>query len=332
LLGVGFIGKVHATAYSQMNNAELVAIADTDDTNRHSMAEKLPAVDTYTDAEEVLKRDDIDMIDICLPTYEHKRYAIKAIEAGKHVLCEKPMALSVEETEQMIESAEKSDKKFMIAHVIRFWAEYVKAKEILDSGELGKALEISALRLGTTPASSVGNWMLDPMKSGGAILDLSIHDIDFVTWLLGEPKRVYAQGIRSKYGAWDHMITMITYADETKAIVEGGWLMPPTYPFTMGLRIKCERGCIEFDFKAGVNIEKREEAGAVLTVYKEDEPPEYPEVTPKDGYLNEIEYFVDCINEDKDPDLVTPKEASLAVKLALAARESAETGKVIEID
>ncbi|MEA3485508.1 MAG: Gfo/Idh/MocA family oxidoreductase, partial [Candidatus Aerophobetes bacterium] len=186
ILGAGFMGSMHAECYNNLSNAKLSAIADTDLARAEKLAKKY-GVKAYSKPEELFKEKDIEIMDICLPTFLHKEYVIKAAQARKNILCEKPIALKVEDAEEMIEAANKVGVKFMVAQVIRFWPEYIKLKEIFDKGSLGEIVSISCTRLSPTPTWAWNSWLLDSEKSGGALLDLHIHDTDFLLYLLGKP-------------------------------------------------------------------------------------------------------------------------------------------------
>ena len=206
------------------------------------------------------------MVDVCLPTYLHAEHVIAAARAGKHVLCEKPMALSLEQADAMIEATEQAGVAFMVGHTLRFWPEYVAIKDLVSRGELGKPVAVAATRLGTAPTWSWDRWLLDPERGGGAVPDLHIHDIDYIAWLLGKPRSVMARGVRSANGCWDHVFTTLDYEDGAAAFAEGTFFVPPSFPFTMTFRAICENGTAEFVFRSGVNIEARAESGNTLTV------------------------------------------------------------------
>ncbi|HHY98599.1 MAG TPA: Gfo/Idh/MocA family oxidoreductase [Firmicutes bacterium] len=325
MLGAGFIGKVHAQAYANIPQAKVVAVCDLNADEAKKLAENFGA-DVSTDCSEVIGRSDVDIIDVCLPTYLHARYAVEAARAGKHVFCEKPMAFTLAEADSMIEAAEKAGISMMIGQVLRFWPEYVAIKKVLDSGELGKSLAITATRLGTAPVWSWDRWILDPNRGGGAALDLHIHDLDYVSWVWGKPNGVSARGVRSVAGAWDHIFTTLSYDDGRVALVEGTFFVPQNFPFTMALRAVCEEGTVEFTFRAGVNIEARDKVENPVVVYKRDGTIAYPEVGREDAYKAEIEYFVNCVNEGRKPEMSTPRDARQSLEIALAAIESAGRG------
>lgn len=330
LLGCGFIGKVHAKAYAQIPDAKVVAVVDRDSGRAKEVAEE-PGAEVVPVVDDLLSRQDIDMVDVCLPTYLHADHVIAAARAGKHVLCEKPMALSLEQADAMIEATEQAGVAFMVGHTLRFWPEYVAIKDLVSRGELGKPVAVAATRLGTAPTWSWDRWLLDPERGGGAVPDLHIHDIDYIAWLLGKPRSVMARGVRSANGCWDHVFTTLDYGDGVAAFAEGTFLVPPSFPFTMTFRAICENGTAEFVFRSGVNIEARAESGNTLTVYRKEGTVTHPEVAKEDAYKAELEYFVRCIEEGRRPEITTPADARLSLEIVLAAVRSLESGDVVRM-
>lgn len=330
IIGAGFIANVHAIAYENLQDqCKVVAVSDIREENARKLAARFGA-QAYSNAEEMLRLSEIEMVDICLPTFLHAKYATKAAEAGKHILCEKPMALNSEDAQSMIEAAEKADVALMVAQVIRFWPEYVAIKNIIDSGELGEPLMIIGQRTATTPTYSWDNWLLDERRSGGAVMDLHIHDLDFAAYLLGEPVQIYAVGITNKYGV-SHCSTSITFANGSHANLLGGWIMPEGYPFTTELSVVCEKGTVEFRNRAGVNIEKRDEGTSSLTIYGRGPQPEVVPVRKGDGYYNEIKYFIECVEKGKKPLKITPTSAKRSIEMVQAARQSVKTGRTVRL-
>ncbi len=333
ILGAGFMGGMHAEVYGNLPNAELVAVADRDLDKAGKLVDRHRAT-AYPTAEDLLDQEKVDVVDICLPTFLHKEYAVKAAREGKHILCEKPIALTTEDADEMIDTAEKAGVKFMIGQVLRFWPEYIKLKEIYDSGQLGKLLNITCIRLSPTPDWAWDNWLTDPERSGGALLDLHIHDTDYLLYLLGKPLSLicYASSHSLPYG---HVFTTFTFADNVIAFAEGGWDMPQTFPFTMAYTALFEKGVVEFNFRA----EK------TLAIYKSGRKVEYPEVQQElvpaantegniaqlGGYFSEIKYFVDSVENDQEPAQASARAARDSLEIVLAEKDSAETDKIIKI-
>ena len=329
LLGAGFIASVHVEAWRKVGGAEVSAFFETNPEKASAFKEKYE-IRCYDSMSTLFKNEDVDIVDICLPTFLHREYVEMAANAGKHVFCEKPIALTVDDAAVMEDVCRRNGVKFMVGHVLRFWGEYVKAKELLQEGVIGTILAVEAFRLSVSPTWSVDSWILKPDLSGGAALDLHIHDCDFVNWILGSPREVFARGMRSAVGSWDHIFTEVRYEDGAVASIQGGWMMKGDFPFTCGYRILGERGVLEWTFRAGVNIEERSQSNPII-LYRDGEKRKTIEVSPEDPYYCELQYFFDCIKEGKPIERGTPKQAILALQLALAAQASAESGIVVKL-
>jgi len=335
LAGLGFMGGTHAQCHAALPNSKLAAVADPEKDRREKFAELYGAT-PYASLEEMLKAD-IDMVDITMPTYLHKDAVIAAAAAKKHILCEKPMALTSAQCDEMIAAVKRAGVKFMVAHVIRFWPEYVVIKEILDSGRLGKIKWASASRVSPPPTWSWREWLFDPKLSGGATLDLHVHDLDFLAWILGKPKAISATGVKTKRGGLDTTLsTMTGHPSGAVSYAEGCLEMAEGQPFTMALRINLDGGSIELNSRLTPSLLVAPAGGGVEHPHVPQ--PEVPTVgsagsagniSALGGYFVEVKYFVDCVDNNKTPDVVTPEEAKYAVELCLAATKSAETGKPV---
>jgi len=328
LLGAGFIASVHMEAWKKVEEAKVCAFFETNPEKARAFREKygIPHYDSFGN---LLKNEDVDMVDVCLPTFLHREYVEMSANAGKHVLCEKPIALNVEDAEAMRETCRRNGVKFMVGHVLRFWGEYVKARELVEEGALGKILAVEAFRLSVSPTWSVDSWILKPELSGGAALDLHIHDCDYVNWILGNPREVFAWGVRSASRSWDHIFTEVRY-QEAVASIQGGWMMKGDFPFTCGYRILGERGILEWTFRAGVNIEERSQSNPIF-LYRDGAEREKIEVASEDPYYLELRYFFDCVQKGTPVQQGTPEQAILALKVALAAQTASEKNMVVRL-
>ncbi len=325
VLGAGFMGGTHARAYAKLPAVQVVAVSSRSLENATKLAAEVGA-NPVTDEMAIINDPTIEAISICLPTHLHKPFTLAALQAGKHVLLEKPFALNVADCDAMIAAYEKSGKFLMVAHVLRFWPEYVAIADFLHSGALGKPLSAVASRLTQAPAWS--SWFTEPTQSGGAVLDLMIHDLDVLNWMLGQPQSVYARGHQSKPDMWDHMLTTVDYGT-THGVIEASAFLPQDYPFTMTLKLYCQRGLIEFGFKAGgVSVEMG--GGSSLLVYEQGKS--YPlKVALGDAWEAQVAYFVDCVRTNRTPVHGTPQQARLGVQMANATRQSLESGQVVAI-
>ena len=289
LIGCGFMGAMHANCYKNIEGVELVAFADL----RKEKAEEL-AVGTnaviYGDGKDLIANADVDVIDICLPTFLHAEYAMAAMDKVKYVFVEKPVALTVEEGKAMMEKSKATGSQVQVGQVIRFWDEYVELKKIVESGVYGKVVNANFRRLSPRPEWGWNNWLLDSKLSGGAGQDLHIHDVDYVLSLFGEPDKFYSvKNVNGEYNSYVN--TVMQYADFVVG-VEGTWDLPGSYPFTATFRVVFENAVVENaggkfmlytkDGASEIKIEKKELAGEA---YKGGN------VSDLGGYYNELVYF-----------------------------------------
>ena len=305
LIGLGGMGFVHFNCYKKMAGVE-IAVADV----RVDMAkEKIndDSIPVYSSLGELLKRENVDFVDICTPSYLHTDLTVEALNAGKHVLCEKPMSISSEESARMIEASERNGKLLMIAHVVRFMSPYVYLKSVIDSGELGKPIHIAMNRMSEAPKWSWENWMLDEAKSGGVPLDLSIHDIDFVQYVFGDPLEVSAT--HRPLNVNDDCIVSVLKYDGFSVNITGAWFNAKL-PFQANYLAVFEQGYVQLkDGKVYKN-------GAEVSIEVGDTSEDTGiNLSGADGYADEIAYFIDCIKNGRKPVRVTPESSMNSVKL-----------------
>lgn len=333
IVGLGFMGRMHFRCYKALDNVNIVAICDADEgkfagpggaAGNIAGAEQpldLAGIELFTDFDKMLAKARLDAVSITLPTYMHGDFTIKTLEAGVNVLCEKPMAMDQAQCEDMIAAAEKSGKVLQIGHCIRFWPEYAKTKQLVDSGQYGRVLAASFRRLSATPQWSWDNWLLDGARSGGALMDLHIHDSDFVQHLFGMPGAVFTQAAKGPSGGFDYVATQYIYSDEKIVIAEGGFVTTPSFGFEMSFNIILEKATIVFDCTRKPQFRLCPIKGDSFT----------PEVEAGDGYSLEIAHFVKTVNGQKVPEIITPAQSLNSIKLVLAEKKSAQTGKEVAI-
>lgn len=315
LIGIGGMGGCHYENYKQVNGATLVAVADV----RVDMAkEKTKGTDVkvYADYKEMLANEQLDMVDICTPSFLHADMAIACLEAGYHVLCEKPMTLNAEEAEKVLAATQKTDKNFMAAHVVRFMNPYVYLRNVIESNELGKLMRLDMKRISSIPKWSWEDWMRDEKRSGGVITDLSIHDIDYVQSILGMPDSVSSihYGLKNNN---DFAQTEMVYGD-TLVSCEGTWYNAGI-PFHATYLAVFENGYVESTdklYKNGKEVAIEQEAVKEVDLGIN--------VGNDNGYLNEIQYFIDCIHNGKKPTLVTPESSANTMKLVDKIKAAAQ--------
>ena len=257
-----------------------------------------------------MKDPNLDAVDICLPTNLHAAVAIAALRAGKHVLVEKPMALDAASVDAMLEAARHSGRILMTAQVLRFFPMYKVMAELVKSGQLGAARAAIFRRRCAAPPWS--GWLADKSASGGGVFDLLIHDVDMCLHLFGPPEAVSAVGYEDLARGIDCITAQFCYPQMT-VVLTGGWHHPKSFPFSMEYTVTCDGGTIDYS-----------SAGSPPALYRADGAKTELPAEGKDGYLAEIEYFVECCREEKQPGLCAPAESAAAVKLALLMLEARE--------
>jgi predicted dehydrogenase len=322
---MGVMGGVHAQKYAQLPNARVTAIADADPerlASARGVAGNLqvegPEADMrdvarYAEASALIREAEVDLIDVCLPSYLHAQYTIAALQAGRHVLCEKPMALNVADADRMLEAAEASGRTLMIAQCVRFWPEYMFLRQAVKGGAHGDLIALHMSRLGGRPLWSWEGWFQDPARSGGAVLDLHIHDVDYAHSLLGLPDRVTATGRATvEGGGLDAVHALYDYEGGPQVHIVGGW-SAAQIPFQAQYEAWFERGVLRYDGRGDPTV----------TVYDDltQTAPRPVEIEPGDAYYNEIAYFLDCIERGVAPERCPARSARDS--LALVAREIA---------
>jgi len=329
IIGTGFVGKIHASVLRDLDGVQLIAISDFNEDAGREAAEKNNCT-YYQDAEALMQDDSIDIVDICLPTFLHEKYVLLAASYKKHVICEKPFTLSISAAENMISATEDAGVYFMIAQVIRFWPEYVKARQLFKDEIFGRVKMVYANRLAQHPNWST--WHRDVKKSGGGLFDLHIHDIDYMCYLFGNVERVYACGDKDSNNCWNHVMTSLTFKNGNSATVEGAFEMTDNYPFTMFMRITGEKASYEYNFQAGFNLEDEEEVQRSAVLFRNGEEPEKLEIDEFDAYRRELEYFTGCIRDKRPLIEAAPKHSLYVLKVVKAIETSLETGEVVRFN
>lgn len=307
ICGLGGMGMTHYRVYQDMPNVTIVAVADP----RTEMAkEKIAkdAVKVYSDLQTLLKNEIVDIVDVCAPSYLHPELSIMAMEAGKDVLCEKPMAIDSKGTAKIMSAIERTGRSFMVAHVVRFMSAYRYLKKVVDDGELGKPVHFSMKRVSSIPDWNWENWMQDKSKSGGALIDLSVHDIDYIQYVFGEPVNI--SGAHHEYrDQTEYHCSDLVYENGFTASITGGWYKAKI-PFRASYLAVFEKGYVSFE---GGKCVKNGEAVNFADINTEKDTG--VNVKGFDGYSDEIIYFVECLEKGISPDMVTPVSSENAIKL-----------------
>ncbi len=323
LLGAGSMGKTHANAYSQMKEAKVVGIVDIRPEQASKAAELLgcPVFTTYEEAKEQL--DQIDVVDICLPTPLHSEYIRKAADDGKHVICEKPLARNAKQAREAIDYCNAKGVQLYVGHVVRFFPEYELAKQRIESGVIGKPAVAHLSRCGYFPTGADG-WYADYEKSGGTPLDLMIHDFDFLRYVFGEVESVYAKGTYNKgIPNRDYTWATLRFKNCVIAHVEGSWSHER---FTTKFEFAGDKGIIDYDSskETALVLERKAAETGKRGVAVPSSPMRHS------PYFKELKHFLECIEQGKKP-IVTAEDALEAVRIAECVIESITSGKRIEL-
>lgn len=259
IAGVGFMGMVHYLSYLKIEGVRVVALADHlperlagDWTgikgNFGPPGEQmdLTGVATFASPEEMITSGEVDVIDICLPPAAHTQLALAALAAGKHVFCEKPIALHIEQADRLIAAAEIADRQLLIGHVLPYFPEYAWALQVIGSGDYGQVVSASFERVVSDPAWLANYWDADAF--GGPLLDLHVHDAHFICLALGMPARVTTQG-SLRNGLAEHWRSLLQYdTGGPRVLATSGVLNQPSRPFLHGFEIQLQRATISFEF------------------------------------------------------------------------------------
>lgn len=323
---MGYIGRVHFEASRKIPNAQVVAVA----TSRPGEARAfLPAeVRIFEKYAQLIESPEIDAVVVAVPTYLHEKYTAEAAAHGKHILCEKPLALDEPAARRILAAAEGAGVILMAAQVLRFWPQYERIKELVQNRSIGSVRTIHAWRLGTSARHDT--WFGDPKLSGGGRLDLQVHDADFIYWLLGMPEQVEAAGLKSARGAWDHAVIALRYGNAL-ASMEATWLMPSGWPFTCGIRVCGDAACLEYEFRVAGNVAERSEASGALRLYTPGGDVKTIAADDEDMYARQLRYFADCVASVSKPSRCPPEETCAVMHLMDRCLDSLETGRPVPV-
>ncbi len=330
VIGLGFMGQTHLDAYARQPGVEVIAIADRDPARlqgNQQAAGNIAGANAggfdyskakkYTDAMELIADADIDAVDICLPTPGHLLFGIKSIEAGKHLLLEKPVARTYADATKLVEAAEATDKVAMPAMCMRFWPGWTWLKKVIDEKTYGKVLSATFRRVASHPA---GAFYADGAQNGGAALDLHLHDADFVQYLFGMPISVTSVGYSSKTSEVDHLLTQYQVQGVPMVTAEGSWAMANGFAFRMQYMVNFENATAVFD-SAGHEKLRLSHDGQTTAI----------ELEAGMGYDHEIAYFLDCIRKGKKPSRVTMRDGAEAIRLVEAEVRSVRSGAKVSL-
>jgi predicted dehydrogenase len=334
IAGIGFMGVTHFKAVQAIRGARVTALFTRDPKKRAGDwtavkgnfgegggRQDLSKVKRYDDLDAMFADPDLDLIDICLPTYLHRDAAIRALGAGKHVLVEKPIALNVRDADRMLAAAARARRLLMVGQVLRFFPEFAVLKAAMDSGKHGKLMGAHFRRIISKPNWSRDDWFSDLSLTGGAGLDLHIHDTDFVLHLLGKPDRVFASGTVLQ-GFVQYLTTHYLYGGGNVSVTaESGCVSQSGLPFRHGYEVYFEKTSFLYDSLSGGSVLQ-------LTADGKKTTPRFPS---QDAFVSEIRHAVDCVREGRPSAVISGESARESLRLCLLESESVKKGKILSV-
>ena len=326
VVGLGFMGSTHLEAYQNVRGFDLAAVSSS---SERKLSGDLTDVGgnldrgggridfgfaaRYRRAADLIADPGVEAVDLCTPTHLHKPLALQALAAGKHVLVEKPMALSSQDCLAMISAAREAGRVLMVGQVLRFFPEYVAARAKVLSGDLGPVRAATFRRRCAAPAW--GQWLSNPDLSGGGAFDLLIHDFDYCQHLFGAPETVSAIGCEDLDGGIDFVEARLDHGNGVPVIVSGGWHHLESLPFSMKFTILCDRGTLDYTSeKPGLRLHSADGKMTEIAL---------PE---QDGFVAELQAFVDACETGEAPDNCRPEESAMSIRAALAMNRSRALG------
>ena len=301
-IGAGRIARVHARTLQTLEGAQPLAWSAQHASNAAAAAREFGGVAMATEG--LLAHKEIEAIIISTPTHLHASQVIQAFESEKHVFCEKPIARTEAQANEMIAASQKISRTLFVGHTLRFFSIYAKARELLLAGEIGTLRRATCRRLNRPQAG----WLLDYDKSGGCILDLLIHDFDFLNWCLGTPTRVEVETVPDKdTSGVRHAIVHLYFATGAKAEVEGSWLHDH---FEHSFLWEGDEGRLKFEADGLLRLENKRGAHVI-------------ETPSDDPYRMQMKNFLQHLHTGS-PLLATPEDARAALAVALAGLKKLE--------
>jgi predicted dehydrogenase len=313
LLGAGAMGAAHAAAYAGMADVEVVGVLARSDERARPVA-SLCGAEPFTDPAALMER--VDAVDVCLPTPLHRAMVVPALQRGKHVLCETPLALAMEDALAMRDAARSAGRLLQVGLLMRSVGAYAHLEKIARSGGHGRLLALSTWRLGSYLRPDAPDHK---RHYGDPATELMTFDFDVANWLMGPPARLSAAG-------GGDVTALLGYGDGRHATIRASGLMPPGFPFTVGFRALFERAVftLETIFSGGM-------PSSTFTICEGAGPPRPFEMVQHDPYEVELRRFIDCIVGGADPALLDVDRAIEALDLSLATRRALTAGRTIRL-
>lgn len=310
VIGVGNMGQHHARNYSEINEVNLVAVADLNEEAGKAVAKRFECKH-YSDYKEMLKSEKIDLVTIAVPTKFHKKVALDCIEKGIHILIEKPIAATVAEAKEIVDAAKKKGIKFTVGHIERFNPAVQKLKQIIDKGELGEITSIRTTRIGPMPVQ---------IKDANVVIDIGVHDIDLMNWFYGKlPTKIMANGGNALNKTQQDYIDIFMQYGKSAGVAQANWITPVKIRkmVVSGTKAYAELNFItqELDlYKSDYSLEY-DDFGEFVIKFGQPRDKEVVKLESFEPLKAEIESFIKAIKKDTIP-VVTAKEAMDALEIA----------------
>ena len=323
IVGAGTMGQLHAQSCLNLPDAQVTWVADRHAERAEALAALLGAgCRATTDNAEAVGAADVDAVLVCVPTSAHREVTELAAARGKHVFCEKPIARTLADAEAMVEACRSAGVRLMVGHVVRFFPEYARIRELLREDAVGQVGVVRAARLNAYPRPD-RDWYTDLDACGGPIVDLMIHDLDTLRWYFGEPRRVYARGLSGREGPGerDYALAVVRFANGVIAHCEGSWAHPDG--FRTAIEVAGDGGLLTHSSVASdpLRWERPPAEGGAASFVPRSPVAESP-------YRVELRHFVERL-ADGAPFQVDGEEGVRSLALALATLDSVRTGRVV---
>ena len=336
IVGLGFMAATHVKAYRQLPQAKIYAVCNPSgrclDGDLTRVGGNIGANDPVNldmsqvrgtrDFNDLLNDPAIEIIDICTPTQQHPELFAAALRAGKHVICEKPIARNSILAREMVAVSRSASTYSMPAMCLRFWPEWAWLKNAIANNSYGKVLSARFRRVAEPPHWGQKHFA-QGASSGGAILDLHIHDVDFVQFCFGKPRRVFATGYTKYTGAIDHVVAQYDVASGAIVHAEGSWAMAPGFGFHMSYTVNFENATADYDLVRAPD--------AMLKLLRPGQPPETIKCAGPDGYVLELQHLLDSVRERSAPSVVTMEDGLYAIEICEAEERSIATGEPVPV-
>lgn len=335
IVGLGFMAATHIKAYRQIDGYRVAALCNPSGRNLDGDFSKVEGnigsaeplkldmtqVKAYRSFADLLADEAVQLVDLCTPTHTHPELALAALSAGKHVLCEKPVARTVKLARDIAAAAGAAKGAFMPAMCLRFWPEWAWLKAAIDQKAFGNILGARFRRVAQPPGWGQ-KFFFDGKLSGGALLDLHIHDTDFVQFCFGRPRAVFSTGFSKVSGAIDHVVTQYQVGSGASVSAEGSWAMTEGFGFNMAYTAIFENATADYDLARGADA---------LKLFEKGKEPQTLRLEGKDGYVGELQHLLDSIRSGRPPTVVTAEDAVSAVEICEAEERSVKTGQLVSL-